>query len=171
MSNSDFLWRTLQDYNAQIAALTARLILILSFNTVVLSAIIGNLDALMRGFGQGRVAQAGAVLLAVIALIALVAIALVVRVLRPIVRPSPDARRSLVFFADVTREVSPDAFVQRLTAAGEDGLARDLAAQVVAVARVLCYKYEALGRVTLVTVALQLPAIAAVVLLRLLAHV
>lgn len=169
VTTSEVLWRTLQDYNAQIGALMSRLGLLLSFNTFTLGIIATSLRRILDGVAPGRPRTATEAVLAVFVLAALVAIALVVRVLQPSVRPSPEARRSLFFFADVVLERSPDEYVGRFTAADEAALARDLATQVMTVAALLRNKYAAVRLAGTITLVFQLPAIAALAMLQLFA--
>jgi hypothetical protein len=170
--------KVLQRFDAYVGTTHSRAPLVLTFNTFSVSAILIKWDELLAGFKGHEVYELLASgLLVIIALASLVSLAFVFRVVTPYVAKRADrlARKekaaagatSLFFFEDVAA-VSVDELLQAMENREESEVRADVAAQMHALALSLRSKFSDLRWATLAILAVQLPAIAGLVALKLL---
>jgi Family of unknown function (DUF5706) len=169
--------KVLQRFDAYVGTTHSRAPLVLTFNTFSVSAILIKWDELLAGFAGHEVyALIASGLLVIIALASLVSLAFVFRVVTPYVakRADREARRdratSLFFFEDVASFSVAD-LQQAMEHREEAEIRADVAAQMHALALSLRSKFSDLRWATLAILAVQLPAIAGLVGLKLLVTV
>ncbi len=171
--------KVLQRFDAYVGTTHSRAPLVLTFNTFSVSAILIKWDELLAGFqGHEVYALLASALLVIVAMASLVSLAFVFRVVTPYVakradrkaRLSPSAKgaTSLFFFEDVAA-VSVADLLQAMEDRDESEIRADVAAQMHALALSLRSKFSDLRWATLAILSVQLPAIAGLVALKLLA--
>jgi hypothetical protein len=170
--------KVLQRFDAYVGTTHSRAPLVLTFNTFSVSAILIKWDELLAGFAGHEVySLLASGLLVIIALASLVSLAFVFRVVTPYVAKRTDrlARKeksaagttSLFFFEDVASFSVAD-LQQAMELRDESEIRADVAAQMHALALSLRSKFSDLRWATLAILAVQLPAIAGLVALKLL---
>lgn len=170
--------KILQRFDAYVGTTHSRAPLVLTFNTFSVSAILIKWDELLAGFqGHDVYALLASGLLVLVALASLVSLAFVFRVVTPYVAKRADRKArastvaagqpSLFFFEDVAA-VSVSQLQQAMEDRDEAEIRADVAAQMHALALSLRSKFSDLRWATLAILVVQLPAIAALVALKLL---
>jgi hypothetical protein len=187
---TDALWRILQRYDFYVATTNARAPVLTAFNTFVVSGVILAWQEVLADFAEPAWAAAVAgSLLALIALASLLSLWFVFRSISPYTRAraaapdapiapaapiapiAPDAgspaERSVIFFEDVHAFPSAAAYREAVAAYTPERLERDLATQVHALSRAVSEKFVELRRAALAILHVQIPALTALVALRL----
>lgn len=170
--------KILQRFDAYVGTTHSRAPLVLTFNTFSVSAILIKWDELLAGFqGHEVFARTASGLLVLVALASLVSLAFVFRVVTPYVAKSTDRKArgdkagaglpSLFFFEDVAA-VSVAELRTSMEQRNDADVRADIAAQMHALALSLRSKFSDLKWATLAILFVQIPAIAALVALKLL---
>lgn len=173
----DTIFRIMQRFDGYVGTTHARAPLVLTFNTFSVSAILIKWEELMQAFnGNVVAARVASILLVIIALAALVSLAYVFRVVTPYVSPrskrlarmEPGRRPSLFYFEDVA-DLSVPELLKAMEERDDSIVRADLAEQAHALALSVREKFKNLNGATRTILLVQLPAIAALVLLKLVA--
>lgn len=173
----DTIFRIMQRFDGYVGTTHARAPLVLTFNTFSVSAILIKWEELMLAFnGNVAAARVASILLVIIALASLVSLAFVFRVVTPYVTPrhkrieraTPGRLPSLFYFEDVA-DLSVPELLRAMEERDDAAVRADLAAQAHALALSVRQKFRNLNGATRTILLVQLPAIAALVLLKLVA--
>lgn len=170
--------KVLQRFDAYVGTTHSRAPLVLTFNTFSVSAILIKWDELLVGFqGHPVYARLASGMLVIVALASLVSLAFVFRVVTPYVAKGTGRKAkqkkagaglpSLFFFEDVAA-VPVSELLRAIQDRDESEIRADVAAQMHALALSLRAKFSDLRWATLAILVVQLPAIAALVALKLL---
>jgi hypothetical protein len=166
----DGLWKILQRLDGYVNTTNARAPLVMTFNTFVVGGTVLQWRTIVQEFTEASWAvTVASILLVVIGGAALVSLALVFRIIAPSHAGGSGSAtpQSLIFFEEIARHASADAYATRVSGVTEAALMADLARQAMGVATSLREKYQILRRATRIILRIQIPAVATLLVLKL----